>query len=227
MGALWKQSSGKFGADVILEVLQREARKQGQILKATHETRFACPWSHPRWAQWRGMRSAGTPLKHPDARHRVFQCCFGRTPGQLRQCFGPAFISHCSFFSISVATSKVFYALRFLVIFKKSWSISVLFLLLIPLLNPPNLYILLSYIAKYVLKGKSLVVKWKSLQFSSVTQSCPTLCDPMNWQHARPPCPSPAPGVYPNSCLLSRWCHLTIPWTMLSTEFSRPEYWSG
>ena len=29
-------------------------------------------------------------------------------------------------------------------------------------------------------------------------------------QHARPPCPSPTPRVYPNSCLLSRWCHPTI-----------------
>ena len=29
-------------------------------------------------------------------------------------------------------------------------------------------------------------------------------------QHARPPCPSPTPGVYPNSCSLSQWCHLTI-----------------
>ena len=29
-------------------------------------------------------------------------------------------------------------------------------------------------------------------------------------QHARPPCPSPTPGVYPNSCSLSRWCHPTI-----------------
>ena len=29
-------------------------------------------------------------------------------------------------------------------------------------------------------------------------------------QHARPPCPSPTPGIYPNSCPLSRWCHLTI-----------------
>ena len=29
-------------------------------------------------------------------------------------------------------------------------------------------------------------------------------------QHARPPCPSPTPGVYPNSCPLSRWCHPTI-----------------
>ena len=29
-------------------------------------------------------------------------------------------------------------------------------------------------------------------------------------QHTRPPCPSPTPRVYPNSCPLSRWCHLTI-----------------
>ena len=44
-------------------------------------------------------------------------------------------------------------------------------------------------------------------QFSSVAQSCPTLCDPLD---ARPPCPSPAPGVHPNSYPLSRWCHPTI-----------------
>ena len=29
-------------------------------------------------------------------------------------------------------------------------------------------------------------------------------------QHARPPCPSPTPGVYPNPCPLSRWCNPTI-----------------
>ena len=29
-------------------------------------------------------------------------------------------------------------------------------------------------------------------------------------QHARPPCPSLTPGVYSNSCPLSRWCHPTI-----------------
>ena len=28
--------------------------------------------------------------------------------------------------------------------------------------------------------------------------------------HARPPCPSPTPGVYSNSCLLRRWCHPAI-----------------
>ena len=29
-------------------------------------------------------------------------------------------------------------------------------------------------------------------------------------QHASPPCPTPTPGVHPNSCPLSQWCHLTI-----------------
>ena len=33
---------------------------------------------------------------------------------------------------------------------------------------------------------------------------------PHELQHARPPCPSPAPRVYPNSCPSSRWCHPTI-----------------
>ena len=26
-------------------------------------------------------------------------------------------------------------------------------------------------------------------------------------QHARPPCPSPTPGVHPNSCASRQWCH--------------------
>ena len=30
---------------------------------------------------------------------------------------------------------------------------------------------------------------------------------PHGLQHTRPPCPSPTPGVYSNSCPLSRWCH--------------------
>ena len=33
---------------------------------------------------------------------------------------------------------------------------------------------------------------------------------PHGLQHARPPCPSPTLGVYPNSCPLSQWCHPTI-----------------
>ena len=32
----------------------------------------------------------------------------------------------------------------------------------------------------------------------------------MDLQHARPPCPSPTPGVYSNSCPLSQWCYPII-----------------
>ena len=47
-------------------------------------------------------------------------------------------------------------------------------------------------------------------QFSSVQSlSCVSLW-PHEPQHARPLCPSPTPGVYPNSCPLSGWCHPTI-----------------
>ena len=43
---------------------------------------------------------------------------------------------------------------------------------------------------------------------ASVRFSCTVMSDslrPHEPQHARPPCPSPTPGVYPNSCPLSRW----------------------
>ena len=33
---------------------------------------------------------------------------------------------------------------------------------------------------------------------------------PHGLQHVRPPCLSPTPGVYSNSCPLSQWCHPTI-----------------
>ena len=45
-------------------------------------------------------------------------------------------------------------------------------------------------------------------RFSSVAQSCLTLCDPM--QHVRPPCPSPTPGACSNSYPSNWWCHPTI-----------------
>ena len=48
-----------------------------------------------------------------------------------------------------------------------------------------------------------------SPQFSSVVCSYTTLW-PHGLQHARPPCPSPTPGVYSNSGPLSWWCHPTI-----------------
>ena len=50
-------------------------------------------------------------------------------------------------------------------------------------------------------------------QFSSVQFSRSVVSDslrPHEPQHARPPCPSPTPRVYSNSCPLSRQCHPTI-----------------
>ena len=47
-------------------------------------------------------------------------------------------------------------------------------------------------------------IYWKiSVQFSSVAQLCLTL-QPHELQHVMLPCPSPTPGVYSNSCPLSR-----------------------
>ena len=45
------------------------------------------------------------------------------------------------------------------------------------------------------------------LQFSSVVSDS---LQPHGLEHTRPPCPSPTPGIYSNSCPLSRWCHPTI-----------------
>ena len=52
-----------------------------------------------------------------------------------------------------------------------------------------------------------------SMMFSSVQFSHSVMSDslrPHGPQHARPPCPSPTPGVHPNPCPSSQWCHPTI-----------------
>ena len=56
-------------------------------------------------------------------------------------------------------------------------------------------------------------LKYWSFSSYSVQFSCSVVSDslrPHESQHARPSCPSPTPGVYPNSCPSSRWCHPTI-----------------
>ena len=42
---------------------------------------------------------------------------------------------------------------------------------------------------------------------------------PCGPQHARPPCPSPTPGVYPDSCPLSWWCHPAISPSVIPFSF--------
>ena len=60
------------------------------------------------------------------------------------------------------------------------------------------------------LKNISLLI---GAQFSLVQFSHSVMSNslwPHGLQNARPPCPSPTPGVYPNSCPLSWWRHPTI-----------------
>ena len=49
----------------------------------------------------------------------------------------------------------------------------------------------------------SYFVASSSVQFSSVAQSCPTLCDPMNRSTPGPPCPLPTPWVHSNTSIES------------------------
>ena len=86
-------------------------------------------------------------------------------------------------------------------------------------------------------------------QFSSVAQSCLTLCNPMNHSTPglpvhKPPCPSPTPGFHSDSRPSSQWCHPAIsssvvpfsscPQSLIASVFSNestlrmrwPKYWS-
>ena len=49
-----------------------------------------------------------------------------------------------------------------------------------------------------------------TVRFGSVAQLCQTLCDPMNCSTPGLPVHHKLPGVYPNSCPSSRWCHPAI-----------------
>ena len=54
----------------------------------------------------------------------------------------------------------------------------------------------------------NMTVQFSSVQFSLSVVS--NSLQPHGLQHTRLSCPSPTPGVYSNSCPLSRWCHQTI-----------------
>jgi len=58
---------------------------------------------------------------------------------------------------------------------------------------------------EYAPHGLQLLLCISSVQFSRSVVS--NSFRPHESQHARPPCPSPTPGVHPNSCPSSRWCH--------------------
>ena len=60
--------------------------------------------------------------------------------------------------------------------------------------------------------------RWELLGAMSVQFSHLVVSDslrPHELQHARPPCPSPTPGVHPNPCPFCWWCHPTISFSVV------------
>ena len=43
---------------------------------------------------------------------------------------------------------------------------------------------------------------------------------PHESQHSRPPCPSPTPGVHPDSCRSSQWCHPAISYSVVPSPLA-------
>ena len=63
------------------------------------------------------------------------------------------------------------------------------------------------------INSSALSLFYVPISYNSVQFSCSVVFDslrPHELQYTRPPCPSPTPGVYLNSCPLSLWCHPTI-----------------
>ena len=58
-----------------------------------------------------------------------------------------------------------------------------------------------------------------SVQFSSVAESCLTLCNPMDWSTPGFPVPSPNPRACSNSCPSNWWCHPTISSSVVPFSF--------
>ena len=88
------------------------------------------------------------------------------------------------------------------------------------------------------LKFLPFFIQFGSVQFSRLVVSDSLRSHEL--QHARPPCPSPNPGVHPNSRPLSQWCHPAISSSVIPFSSSQirafsnestlrirwPKYWS-
>ena len=79
-----------------------------------------------------------------------------------------------------------------------------------------QVYFWLSIIVLYIPRS-GIAWSYGSVQFSFSVVS--NSLWPHGLQHARPPCPSPTPGVHSNSCPSSRWCHSTISSSIVPFSF--------
>ena len=101
--------------------------------------------------------------------------------------------SHVSCFSFATLSSLVFVVVLFF--FMLLWILKFYYQLLVK-----SFQVFLKNLPMCQIK----LFLWWSVQFS-----CSVVSDslrPHELQHAGLPCPSPTPGVYPDSCPLSQWC---------------------
>ena len=66
---------------------------------------------------------------------------------------------------------------------------------------------------KWTYQNRNKLIDAEKFSHSVVSDSLPR----HGLQHARPPCPSPTPGVHSNSCPLIQWCHPTISSSVISS----------
>ena len=66
-------------------------------------------------------------------------------------------------------------------------------------------YVLIIFLSRSSYRCSCDFQDFSSVQFSHSVMS--DSLQPHKLQHARPPCPSPTPGIYSNSCPSSQWCH--------------------
>ena len=71
----------------------------------------------------------------------------------------------------------------------------------------------------------SLPTVFSSVQFSRSVVS--NTLQTHGLQHTRPPCPSPTPRVYSNSCPSSQWCHLASQLSSPSPPAPNPSQHQG
>ena len=69
-----------------------------------------------------------------------------------------------------------------------------------------------------------LILKFSSFQSLRYVRLFVTTC---GLQHARPPCPSPTPGVYSISCPPSQWCHPTISSSVVPFSSHLQSFWAS
>ena len=91
------------------------------------------------------------------------------------------------------------------------------------------------HLTKYLKEGARQIISGRTFQSMGTvarapTQDCLSAVAQVQFslsvvsdslQHARPPCPSPAPRVYSASCPLSPWCHPTVSSTVVPFSLSQ------